>query len=53
MSSTMGQEMISVLLGLGLGIALNQIRNTNKRLDDVEDLLAQIVNALKNLDEKE
>ena len=53
MPSAMGQEMISVLLGLGLGIALNQIRNTNKRLDDVEDLLAQIVNALKNLDEEE
>lgn len=53
MFSTMGQEMIGIVLGIVLGIALNQIKNTNKRLDDVEDLLAQIVNALKNIDEEE
>jgi len=53
MSSAMGQEMIGIILGIGLGIALNQIRVLAKRLEDVEEVLVQIVDALKNIDEEE
>lgn len=41
---------ILVLFGLGLGIALNQIRILQKRLHDVEVLLLQVVD---HLEEKE
>jgi hypothetical protein len=53
MFSTMGQEVIGIVLGIGLGIALNQIRVLGKRLEDVEEVLVQIVDALKKIDEEE
>lgn len=53
MSSTMGQEVIGIVLGIGLGIALNQIKVLSKRLEDVEEVLVQIVDALKKIDEEE
>lgn len=53
MYSTMGQEVIGIVLGIGLGIALNQIRVLGKRLEDCEEVLVQIVDALKNIDEEE
>lgn len=33
-----------IIIGVGLGVALNQIRVLQKRLDDVETLLEQVVN---------
>ncbi len=53
MYSTMGQEVIGIVLGIGLGIAFNQIRVLSKRLEDVEEVLIQIVDMLKNIDEEE
>lgn len=53
MYSAMGQEMILILFGVVLGAALNQIRVLGKRLEDCEEVLVQIVNALKKIDEEE
>ena len=35
-----------ILFGIGLGIALNQIRVLQKRISEVEDLLLQVVEHL-------
>jgi len=43
---------IGIVLGIGLGIAFNQIRVLSKRLEDVEEVLVQIVDVLKNIDEE-
>lgn len=36
------ESLIAILFGVGLGVALNQIRALQKRLDDVEEFLFKV-----------